>query len=77
MGHEEVGGILDMLFETHSEMHSEFVPQNWYRSLQISPSGQQPSGCYEALLLLQFPQRIELLPVKHNNLFFFIQQLAR
>ena len=72
MGHEEVGGILDILFETHLE----FVPQNWYHSLQISPSGQQPSGRYEALLLLQLPQRIELPPVKHNIL-LFIQQLAR
>ena len=56
MGHEEVGGILDMLIEKHLELD----PQIWYHSLQISPPGQ---GCCEALFV-QLPPRVVLPPVE-------------
>ena len=64
MGHEELGGILDMLIEKHLEL----VLQIWYRSLQVFPPGQ---GCCEALFV-QLPPRVVLPPVEVS-----IQQLAR
>ena len=49
MGHEELDGILDNLFEKHLEV----VPQTCNHSLQMSPSDQLLFGCHEALLFSQ------------------------